>query len=75
MQQSGHEEMWPCGGSWRLGPRTDHGDCGRTANRTMRNRKVLGKESERVIPLYVGLRYKGKRSNGRRVSGTRHAHA
>jgi hypothetical protein len=69
------EEIWPCGGSRRLGPRTDRGDRGRTANRTMRNRKVLEKGSERVIPSYVGLRYTWKRSNRRRVSGACHAHA
>jgi hypothetical protein len=34
------EEIWPCGGSQRLGPRTDRGDRGRTANRIVRNRKV-----------------------------------
>ena len=37
--------------------------------------RYRGKGSERVIPLYVGLRYAGKRSNGRRVSGACHAHA
>ncbi len=73
--RSAHEEIWPCGGSRRLGSQTDRGDRGRTANRTIRNRKVLEKGSERVIPLYVDLRYTGKISNGRRVSGTRHAHA
>ncbi len=71
----GTEEIWPGGGSQRLGPRTDRGDRGRTANRIVKNRKVLGKGSERVIPSYVGLQYTGKRSNKRRVSGMCHAHA